>query len=361
MSYFFEESFINRVTYNLMGKIEFYKHTERFELESGSSLPEVEIAYSTYGTINPKRNNIVWVCHALTANSCVDDWWEEATKKGNFLDPSRYFVICANVLGSHYGTTGPLSINPRTEEPYYKSFPSITVRDVVNCHRLLADHLGVKKVDMLVGGSIGGFQAMEWLVIDPLFAKYAAFIATTAHTEPWAIAFNESQRMAIECDPTFYMKKDDGGSKGLQCARSIAMISYRTNIGYNITQKESEDESTKVKDFRASSYQRYQGEKLSERFNAFSYYYLTQLIDSHNVGRSRGGVEVALSKIKAKCAIVAISTDILYPVESHVLMHKYIKNSTFSIINSKYGHDGFLIEHESLEKIMRNLREVDSK
>lgn len=340
-----------------MGEIKIYKHSDRFQLESGVVLPEVEIAYSTYGTLTPNCDNIIWVCHALTANSCVDDWWAKAVRKDNFLDPNRYFVVCANILGSHYGTTGPLSVNPMTKEPYYKAFPKFTVRDVVNCHILLAKHLGIKSVDMLVGGSIGGFQILEWLIIEPKFAKRAALIATTAQTEPWAIAFNESQRMAIECDPTFYMKNDEGGAKGLACARSIAMLSYRSNDGYNITQKESEDEITKTDDFRASSYQRYQGKKLSDRFNAFSYYRLTQLVDSHNVGRARGSVKSALSQIKAKCVIVAISSDVLYPVESHALMHKYIKNSSLHIINSKFGHDGFLIEHDDLEKIIRQLQE----
>ncbi|MFI3261614.1 MAG: homoserine O-acetyltransferase [Rikenellaceae bacterium] len=340
-----------------MGEIKTYKYNNRFTLETGVVLPEVEIAYSTYGTMNAKRSNIIWVCHALTANSCVDDWWEKAVKKDNFLDPERYFVVCANVLGSHYGTTGPLSVNPITNEEYYKSFPSFTMRDVVNCHILLAEHLGITSVDMLVGGSIGGFQILEWLIAQPTFAKKAVIIATTAKTEPWAIAFNESQRMAIECDPTFYMKSTDGGAKGLECARSIAMLSYRCNDGYNITQKESEYESAKLKDYKASSYQRYQGEKLAARFNAFSYYRLTQAVDSHDVGRGRRGVENALALIKAKCAIVAISSDILYPVESHVVMHKYIKNSSLYIINSRFGHDGFLIEHDQLEAIIKELQE----
>lgn len=339
-----------------MSDIKFFKCKNRFTLESGVVLPEVEVAYSTYGTLNARRSNIIWVCHALTANSCVEDWWEKAVRKDNFLDPERYFIVCANVLGSHYGTTGPLSVNPMTEERYYKSFPRFTIRDMVSCHILLAEYLGIKSVDMLVGGSIGGFQILEWLIMQPTFAKKAALIATTAQTEPWAIAFNESQRMAIECDPTFYMKSSIGGAKGLECARSIAMLSYRCNDGYNLTQKESEDEPSRLKDFRASSYQRYQGEKLASRFNAFSYYRLTQAIDSHNIGRGRNGVEKALSQIKAKCAIIAISSDILYPVESHTIMHKYIKNSSLHIIDSKFGHDGFLIEHDQLEAIVRTLQ-----
>ena len=333
-----------------------YHHNKRFELESGTVLPEVDITYHTFGKLSPKADNIIWVCHALTANSDVADWWPHTVEKGKFLDPDKYFIICANLLGSHYGTTGPLSINPVTQSEYYTAFPRLTIRDLIRCHMLLAEHLGIKKVKMLIGSSIGGFQVLEWLVMYPDFAERAALIATAAKAQPWVIAFNESQRMAIETDPTFGERRPDAGQAGLETARSIALLSYRGQPAYDATQQEFE-ETGKTKDFRASSYQRYQGQKLSRRFNVYSYYRLTQLIDTHNIGRGRGSIENALSKIKAKCAIIAITSDIIYPVSEHFVLYKNIRNSSMHINDSDFGHDGFLIEHEKLNNIINKLLE----
>lgn len=155
-----------------------YHYEHPFELESGASLPSLTIAYDTYGTLNANADNVVWVCHALTANSDVADWWPHTVERGRFLDPEKYFIVCANFLGSHYGTTGPLHINPQTGNPWYNDFPPFTIRDMVQAHRLLAAHLGISQVELLVGSSIGGFQCIEWCVIDPTFARHAALIAT---------------------------------------------------------------------------------------------------------------------------------------------------------------------------------------
>ena len=140
-----------------------YHYEHPFELESGASLPSLTIAYDTYGTLNANADNVVWVCHALTANSDVADWWPHTVERGRFLDPEKYFIVCANFLGSHYGTTGPLHINPQTGNPWYNDFPPFTIRDMVQAHRLLAAHLGISQVELLVGSSIGGFQCIEWL------------------------------------------------------------------------------------------------------------------------------------------------------------------------------------------------------
>lgn len=182
-----------------------YHYEHPFELESGASLPSLTIAYDTYGTLNANADNVVWVCHALTANSDVADWWPHTVERGRFLDPEKYFIVCANFLGSHYGTTGPLHINPQTGNPWYNDFPPFTIRDMVQAHRLLAAHLGISQVELLVGSSIGGFQCIEWCVIDPTFARHAALIATAESVSPWVSAFNESQRMAIKADKTFGM------------------------------------------------------------------------------------------------------------------------------------------------------------
>ena len=179
-----------------------YHHSTPVTLESGAVLQEVDIAYDTFGTLNEAKDNVIWVCHALTANSDVADWWPHTVEEGRFLDPARYFIVCANFLGSHYGTTSPLSTNPATGEKYYYDFPQITVRDMVRCHQLLAKHLGIERVKLLIGSSIGGFQCMEWAIMEPKFMESVALIATTTCTEPWAAAFNESQRMAIYCSVT---------------------------------------------------------------------------------------------------------------------------------------------------------------
>lgn len=324
---------------------------KNFILECGAVLPEVTIAYHTYGTLSPSGDNVTWVCHALTANSDVADWWPDTVCEGRFLDPSKNFVICANMLGSHYGTTSPLSMNYTTGEPYYGDFPLITVRDIVRCNMLLAESLGIGSINVLIGSSIGGFQCLEWAIMQPDFVKHMILIATCAKSQPWAIALNESQRMAIECDPTFGEKRMDAGARGLATARSIALLSYRGQNAYDMTQQET-DGVERLKSYRAASYQRHQGEKLRQRFNVYSYYTFTRAVDSHDVGRGRGGCRTALAQVKAKTLVVAITSDILYPPSDHKIIYETIPDSTFELITSNFGHDGFLLEGDKLNKII---------
>jgi homoserine O-acetyltransferase len=329
-----------------------YIYNKPFTLESGETLPGLEIAYDTFGKLNADGSNAIWVCHALTANSDVADWWPHTVEKGCFLDPEKWFTICANFLGSHYGTTGPLSVNPATGQPWYGDFPKFTVRDMIRVHQLLAEHLGIKHVKMLIGSSIGGFQCAEWAIMQPDFAENVVLIATTPRTKPWASAFNESQRMAIECDATYGQPSAEAGIQGLAVARSIALMSYRGGAAYNKTQEDRGDEAdcfTK----RVNSYQRYQGQKLQQRFNAYSYYRLSQTVDSHDVSRGRGDMRSALSQIKARCLIVAITSDILFPPEDHAEFIEFIPNNEFHLIDSDFGHDGFLVEHEQLNNIIQ--------
>ena len=331
-----------------------YRHNEPFTLESGAVLPSLEIAYDTYGKLNDKRDNVIWVCHALTANSDVKDWWPHTVEEGKFLDPERYFIVCANFLGSHYGTTSPLSVNPETGKKYYYDFPRVTVRDMVRCHQLLAKALGIERVKMLIGSSIGGFQCMEWAIMEPGFMEHLALIATTTYSEPWAAAFNESQRMAIRLDPTWGELRDDAGLDGMAVARSIALISYRGGSAYNATQQELTAPEEASFERRAHSYQQYQGEKLRRRFNAMSYYRLSEAVDSHNITRGRGTIAEALHKIKAHTLVVAISSDILFPIEAHTPLREHIANVEYHVIESEFGHDGFLVEHEKLNTIIEN-------
>ncbi len=321
------------------------------QLESGATLPELDIAYNTYGTLNPERSNVIWVCHALTANSDVADWWPHTVEDGRFLDPRNYFIVCANILGSHYGTTGPLSSNPSTGKPYFNTFPEITVRDIVHAHRRLAAHLGIKHAELLIGSSLGGFQSMEWALIDPDFAKSIALIATSAYTTPWAAGFNESQRMAIEADPTYGTDSPTAGMKGLRAARSIALLSYRGPTAYNITQKDA-DERPGLSFRRVHSYQQHQGDKLCARFNAYSYMRLSRAVDAHDVGRGRGSIQEVLSTIKARTLVIGITSDILFTIEDARLLADNIPGATFRTIESEFGHDGFLVEHDKLNALI---------
>ena len=331
----------------------YFTYDKPFELECGEVLLSLTIAYDTFGELNSERSNVIWVCHALTANSDVADWWPHTVEEDCFLDPAKYFTVCANFLGSHYGTTGPLSVNPATGEPWYGDFPKVTVRDMVRAHQLLAEHLGIERVKLLIGSSIGGFQCLEWSVMQPDFAERAAFIATTPRTKPWASAFNESQRMAIECDATYGERSAEAGLNGMATARSIALMSYRGGMAYDKTQ---EDENPDEVGFerRVLSYQRYQGEKLRRRFNAYSYYRLSQAVDSHNLGRGRGSVEEVLQQIKAKSLVVAITSDILFPPSDHTIMVENIPSVEYHLIDSDFGHDGFLVEHKQLNDIILN-------
>lgn len=330
---------------------QFFTYEKEFVLESGVVLPSLTIAYDTFGEMNRERSNVIWVCHALTANSDVADWWPHTVEEGCFLDPTRYFTVCANFLASHYGTTGPLSVNPATGERWYGDFPLVTVRDMVRAHQLLAEHLGIERVKLLIGSSIGGFQCLEWCVMQPDFAERAAFIATTPRTKPWASAFNESQRMAIECDPTFGDRSPEAGEQGMAVARSMALLSYRGGMAYDKTQDDDNPDEASFQR-RVLSYQRYQGEKLRRRFNAYSYYRLSQAVDSHNLGRGRGRVEDILQQIRAKSLVVAITSDILFPPSDHQILIDNIIDVRFHIIDSDFGHDGFLVEHQQLNEII---------
>jgi homoserine O-acetyltransferase len=338
---------------------EIFNYNKPFKLESGKQLNELQIGFHTYGTLNKNRDNVVWVCHALTANSDVFDWWKGLFGEGQYFNPDEYFIVCANILGSHYGTTSPLSTNPATGQPYYLTLPQFTVRDAINVHSLLADHLQIKDIHILIGGSLGGQQCIEWGIMEPDRIKNLILVASNARHSPWGIGFNESQRMAITADATFYDNTPEGGQNGLKAARSIALLSYRNYKAYSITQQEEND--SVVDDYRASSYQNYQGQKLVNRFNAYSYWYLSKCMDSHHVGRNRHGVEKALSLIKARTLVIGIKSDVLFPIEEQQYLFRHIPKSALAEIDSFYGHDGFLIETESLTNIITSFFKTDVK
>ncbi len=260
-------------------------------LECGDTLQNVKIRYTTFGKLNKTKTNVVWVFHALTANSNPMEWWPGVVGEGEVINPKDHFIVCANMLGSCYGTTGPKA----------PGFPLVTVKDMVKLHQILIKHLGVEKIHLGIGGSMGGQQLLEWAVQEPTLFEYIVPMAANAYHSPWGIAFNEAQRMALEnIDP----------SKGLEAARAIAMLSYRH---YNTYQKTQEDVDQRWDSFSAASYQKYQGEKLRKRFSTDSYYTLTKAMDSHHVGRHFGSAEAALKRIKSKALVIGIDTDILFP------------------------------------------------
>ncbi|MGV3704493.1 MAG: homoserine O-acetyltransferase family protein [Arcticibacter sp.] len=329
-----------------------YTYTGTFKLENGSELAELEIAYQTFGTLNERKDNVVWVCHALTANADVFDWWKGLFGENELFNPREHFIVCANILGSNYGTTNPLSINPATGEPWYLTFPQFNTRDLVSVQKILADYLEITTIDILIGGSLGGQQSLEWALLEPNRINRLILMATNAKHSPWGIAFNESQRLALSADPTFYSNTPDGGIKGLKAARSIALLSYRHYDTYAISQQEISNDKTD--DFKASSYQNYQGDKLVKRFNAYSYWYLSKAMDSHNIFRGREHDPKILDAVKAQTMVIGITSDILFPPAEQRFIAEHIPGARYVEISSFYGHDGFLVETETLTHEISN-------
>ena len=328
--------------------------THNFSFEAGGSLDQLEIIYHTSPREYKKGDRVVWLCHALTANSDPQDWWPEMVGANCCVDPDIDFVVCVNIFGSAYGTTGPRDFwtpdSGNRNNPL--SFPKFTVRDTARLFTLVRKHLGIEHVDLLVGSSIGGFHALEWAIMEGDVIRNAAFIATAPRVSPWLSAWMEVQRMALEADPTFRACENlDGGRKGLEAARAISLISYRSFDGYNLTQYETDDDCLFAS--RAASYERYQGEKLVKRgFDAYSYYYLLHCVDSQNVGRHRGGVANALSQITAKSIVISITSDGLFPPCESREWAKYIPDAIYYEIESRFGHDGFLLETEQITRLL---------
>ncbi len=325
--------------------------TAPFQLESGEQIENLEIEFYISGKLNSAKDNVVWVCHALTANSNVFSWWDGLFGPHKFFNPDEHFIVCVNSLGSCYGTTGPKSpgINKR---PLLDQFPFITTRDMARINEEIRLVLNIEKVSLLIGASLGGQQAIEWSVISPNVHEKIILIATNARHSAYGIAFNESQRLAIFSDSTYGNDRIEGGRQGLIAARSIAMLSYRTYQSYCKTQTNPGDHV--MEDFLASSYQNYQGQKLADRFCAYSYVTLSRAMDAHNVGRNRESVELALSSIKARTLVIGIESDQLFPVEEQKFLARHIKNACYTEIRSEYGHDGFLIETDQIEALINH-------
>lgn len=332
--------------------LKIFRHNKRFKLESGSELSGFHLGYTTYGNLNDAKDNVVWIFHALTANSKAAEWWPGLVGEGKLFTPEKYFIICVNMPGSCYGSISPLDTDPETGETYFHDFPFFTVKDMVRAFSFLKDDLGINKIKIGIGGSMGGQQCLEWAIEDPGLFDYIFPIGTNAFHSAWGIAFNASQRMCIEADATWKLKEPKAGLEGMKVARSIALISYRHYETYRASQ--SEDSNKHIENFKPESYQRYQGEKLGRRFNAFSYYFLSKGMDAHNVGRGRKSLEDALSLVEAKTLTIGITTDILFPLNEQQFIAKHIPKATYKFIKSLYGHDGFLLEFEQIHTLINN-------
>ncbi|MBK6825610.1 MAG: homoserine O-acetyltransferase [Chitinophagaceae bacterium] len=329
-----------------------FQYNQPITLETGTTLPGLQLAYTIHGKMNEAKDNVVWVFHALTANSDPAEWWAGLVGDGKLFDPANYCIICVNTPGSCYGSTGPLDINPATGSSWYHDFPYFTTRDMIRSYQLLKNELGIERIHIGMGGSLGGQQLLEWAVEEPELFEHIIPIATNAYHSPWGIAFNASQRFCIENDSSWLQKDPKAGINGMKTARSFALLSYRHYETY--LKDQSETDLEKTQDFRSESYQRYQGEKLAARFNAFSYYTLSRSMDSHNVGRGRDSVAAALGLIKARTLSIGITTDTLFPLREQLYLADAIPGAVFKAIHSPYGHDGFLLEFEAIRQIIQD-------
>ena len=331
----------------------YFNYPHKIALEGGDSLPSITIAYSTYGTMNADKSNVVWVCHALTANSEAAEWWAGLIGSDQVIDTEKHFIVCANILGSCYGSSGPLSINPITEAPYYSSFPLVTIRDMVKAHILLREHLGIEKIFLLMGGSMGGYQAMEWCITENDRIGQVFLLATSATESAWGIAIHTAQRLAIEADQSWQSASAEAGANGLKAARAIGMLTYRN---YNImVARQTDPDTDKLDHYKASSYIEYQGDKLVQRFNAMSYWLLTKSMDSHHIGRGRGGnTALILKDIIQKTLLIGINSDILCPIAEQQFLNRHLPNANLVVIDSNYGHDGFMVETSIISQHLAN-------
>ena len=329
--------------------VQIYKHKESFTLEQGGHLPELDIAYHTFGTLNAAKDNVVWVFHALTANSDPSDWWKGVVGPHTLVNPEEHFIVCANILGSFYGTTNPRSINPETGLAYGIDFPLFTIRDMVEVHHLLRKHLGISTILLGLGGSFGGHQALEFALAVPNVVKSLVLLVTSARETAWSIAIHEAQRMAIETDLTWKENAPKAGATGLKTARALGFISYRTIEVYIQTQT---DEIPKLDQHKAASYIRYQGEKLEQRLHAHCYWHLSKCLDTHHIGRNRGSIKTVLAGLDIPVTVIGIKSDLLIPVQEQQFLAKHLPKGVYHEIYSRLGHDGFLIEFTKINAIL---------
>ncbi|MFN7963056.1 MAG: homoserine O-acetyltransferase [Thermoanaerobaculia bacterium] len=326
------------------------------ELESGAVLAEVNVAYQSWGTLNAQGDNAVVICHALTGSAAADQWWGDLFGRGSAFDPERDFVLCANVLGSCYGSTGPLALPPGETRPFGPTFPAVTVRDMVRAQMRLLDHLRVRRVAMVIGGSLGGMQALEWALLDPERVASVVAISVSGRHSAWCIAISEAQRQAIYNDPLFldgHYAPDRPPAQGLATARMMAMVSYRSRTAFEQRFGRALRDGER---FEVESYLHHQGKKLVERFDANTYITLTRAMDSHDLARGRGEYEEVLGRLTQPTLVVACDSDVLYPPEEQEELAAFLPNVRFARLPSSNGHDAFLIDTAPLDEMVARFR-----
>lgn len=327
-----------------------------FTLESGEVLPQVTVAYRTWGRLNAASDNAVLVCHALTGSADADQWWAGLFGTGRALDPARDFVVCSNVLGGCYGSTGPRSINPFTGRRYGSAFPMVSVRDMVRVQAQLCDALGIAQLQLVIGGSLGGMQALEWAALYPERVNAVVTIGCGVRHSPWAIGWSEAQRQAIFADPNWR-----GGdyspatppNVGLAAARTMAMLSYRHWREFEKRFGRRRRDSA----FEIESWLRHHGDKLVKRFDAASYVTLTRAMDTHDLTRGRED----FSALTMPTLVVGIVSDLLYPLAEQQELAALLPNAELEVLDSPHGHDAFLVEIERLNQLVTEYRAPQTK
>lgn len=327
-------------------------------LELGGSLEEVTVAYRTWGD-PANADRAVLICHALTGSADADAWWPGVIGPGAAFDPARDYIICSNILGSCYGTTGPASTRPDGSGCYRDTFPRITVRDMVHAQRRLLDHLGVDTLDLVTGPSLGGMQVLEWALIYPDRVRRIAPIGVGASHSAWCIAMSEAQRAAIYADPNWQGGRYDDDRRpdqGLAAARMMAVCGYRSWQSFD---ERFGREYSVASRFQVQSYLQHQGSKMTGRFDANAYVRLTQAMNDHDVGLGRGDCASVLGTITQDALVVSVSSDQLYPPGEQAFIADCLPNSRYETLSSIHGHDGFLIESRALGDLLREFRECE--
>jgi len=326
-------------------------------LESGQTLDRVEVAYRTWGRLAPDGGNAVLVCHALTGSADADVWWGGLFGSGRALDPARDFIVCSNVLAGCYGTTGPNHPHPEDGEPWGSRFPLVTIRDMVGLQARLLDHLGVQRLSLVLGPSLGGMQVLEWAASFPDRVAAIAPIGVSGRHSAWCIAISESQRRAIYLDPAWLDGRyplDRPPRHGLAVARMMAMCSYRSweNFEARFSRRKQDWDD----EFAVTSYLNYQGQKLYRRFDANTYVRLTQAMDSHDLARDRDDYDSVLRKIEMPALVVSVDSDVLYPPREQEELARLLPAAQYEMLHTPAGHDGFLIETDALDRMLQRFR-----
>lgn len=328
-----------------------------FPLECGRVLPEVQVAVRTWGRLDGAGSNGVLVCHALTGSADVEAWWPGLLGPGRALDPERDFVVCGNVLGSCYGTTGPTSPRPGRTGVWGPDFPPITIRDMVRLQARVLDSLGVRRLRLVVGGSLGGMQALEWVAEFGDRVDGAVALAAPARQSAWAIALGHAQRAAIRLDPQWQegrYEADAPPREGLAAARAMAMCSYRS---WESLERRFGRQAGPA-GFAVEGYLRHQGEMLAARFDANAYVTLTRAMDTHDLGRGRGGLTQVLAGIATPLMVVAIDSDVLFPAEELWELVDSAPAARLEWLASPHGHDAFLTEPEEVNRMVLGFRDT---